>query len=189
MSFLEYQISADVGGNSVCLPDLQTEVIAAGPYAANFGGVEVTGDWVKLHFDAEPNEADVIALLAVVAAHNHDLAIAKMEKTNSIDARTKELIELGFSFNAKQFSLSLPAQSKLTAAFLLRDEVAFVYPAEWNSLDDLSTQVIADAAEMATFYWTAIGTIRAYLDSDTGFKNAVRSATTVEEVDAVVDNR
>jgi hypothetical protein len=117
------------------------------------------------------------------------LEAARGIKIKAIDARTEELIALGFTYASKVFSLSIPSQSKMTAAHQIKDDVAFIYPVVWNTISDDSTYSIADATDMGGFYMTAIGTIRARLDSGTALKDSARAAADIAAVDAVVDTR
>jgi len=138
--------------------------------------------------------AEVTTLDDTVAAHQlvAALADAKAEKIRSIDANTGRLIALGFEFPASSgtiFSLSDSAQRTLLAADQQRSDPSFTYPVVWNSLDDSATISLADATELHDFVITAVGTTRAHLDSGTDLKDQVRAATTVAEVEAVVDNR
>ena len=71
----------------------------------------------------------------------------------------------------------------------IKDDPALTYPLDWNTIDDLDVYAIPDAATLDGFYLTGVGTIRAHLDSGTALKTSVRAATTIAEVDAVVDNR
>jgi len=109
-----------------------------------------------------------------------------------IDARTDELIELGFEYppeSGQHFSLSSPAQMKLLAADAQRDDPLFTYPVTWNSLSDTGSISLPDSATLHGFVLTAVGTVRAILDSGTTIKDAVRAASTKVALDAVVDPR
>lgn len=115
------------------------------------------------------------------------LALAKQAKCKEIDTRTDELVGAGFTFGAKQFSLSLSAQLTLIGARLSKTDLT--YPVEWNTIDDGDKHSIANFGELDTFFLTALGTVRAHLDSGTSLKDQCRAATTIAELDAVVDNR
>ena len=142
---------------------------------------------VDFIFDDDYSANDGATLVAVVAGHQ--LVVAKHRKIGAIDRRTEELIGMGFIYGGVACSLSIPSQSKMTAAHQIKDHPYFAYPVEWNSIDDSSTYSIASAADMDMFYLTAIGTIRARLDSGTSLKNLVRAAALVAEVEGIVDPR
>jgi len=138
--------------------------------------------------------SEVTTLDDTVAAHQLVAALtdAKAEKIKTIDANTGALIGKGFEFPAASgimYSLSDAAQRTLIAADQQRSDPTFTYPVIWNSKDDLSEISLADATELHNFVLTAVGTTRAWLDSGTGLKSQVRAATTVAEVEAIVDNR
>jgi len=130
--------------------------------------------------------------LRIVAASVIGVDDAKRERVRVVDTRTNEIIDAGFEFppaSGVLFSLSMQAQSKLNGAFIARDEPEFVYPLEWNNIDDTTTVAIADASTLRLFYLQAVGTVKAVLESGTDLKKAINVATTIEEVEAVVDPR
>ena len=118
-----------------------------------------------------------------------DLVAYKAVRNDVIDARTRELIALGFTFSAKQFSLSANAQASMMGAHQIRDDPAFAYPLNWNTIDDKDVLLIADSATLHSFYLTGVGAYRGHKDSGTSLKDQVRAAANPAAVDAVVDNR
>jgi hypothetical protein len=124
--------------------------------------------------------------------HVDDISPLQTVRMNEIDARTVELVESGFEFPAESgniFSLSERSQIKITNAYLMRNRPEMVYPVYWNSKDNTISIELADAEALESYYLAATGACRYYLDSGTALKNQIRAATTVAEVDAVVDNR
>lgn len=132
---------------------------------------------------------DVVAEMSSAEKDTAELDNIKSAKNVAIDGKTTSLIDIGFTYAAKQFSLSLPSQIKLIGAHELKDDAALTYPITWNTIDDFDKHDIDNATALDNFYKTALGTIRAHLDSGTALKNQIRAATTIAEVDAVVDNR
>lgn len=134
---------------------------------------------------------DEALLNELVAAHTGEpsLGEVKAAKFVTIDRRTSELIEQGFSYSNKVFSLSLNAQSTMLGTHQVKDSPLMVYPIKWNTLNDLDAILIADAAELDVFCLTALATYRAHIDSGTILKDLVRSALTVEDIEAITDNR
>lgn len=175
---------------SVNTPDYDSGTWVINPDMTPVDGVltmywVLTGDVLSEMSQGEKDTVDAARLPAYKAA-----------KVAAIDTRTDELIAVGFTYESKQFSLSLASQSKMTAAHQIKDHPLFVYPVNWNTIDDTDvfaigagTDQVADAAIMSAFYMTAIGTIRVHLDSGTALKGSVRAATALAEVDAVVDLR
>lgn len=115
----------------------------------------------------------------------------KAQRYEQIDARTVELIFQGFTHAGKVFSLSLPAQSYWTNMLVAKDILTATgaFPLRVNTLDDTDAHNIADATEVVTFYATAVGTVKGRLGSGTVLKDQIRAATTVDEVEDVVDER
>ncbi len=135
------------------------------------------------------------AALANLAATFNDLQAVKDARGKQIDQRTGQLIAEGFVFPpapdpaALTFSLSSNAQTSLIGADGARDDPLFVYPVNWNTIDDGDVYAIPNAATLHAFYLTALGTVRAWLDSGTAIKDQIRAATTPAAVAAVPDNR
>ena len=100
---------------------------------------------------------------------------------------------------SQQFCLSRQAQANLLGVQsninkanrkgVLAEFEAAVFPLTFNTSNDLEKVEIATVVEFDTFYDTAFGTVKAYLDSGTGLKESVRAATTLAELNAVVDSR
>ena len=147
--------------------------------------VSTLADSVTITFDGELSAPDLATLdgLLVTAA----LASSKRNKFDEIDARTEELIATGYVFAGKVFSLSANAQKYWIGLVVGKDMMT--YPLAVNTLDDSSTYDIQDAATVVGMYATAMGTVKARLGSGTALKDLVRAATTIAEVDAVVDPR
>lgn len=118
-----------------------------------------------------------------------DLSLEKERRFELIDARTRLLIDAGFVFEGKTFSLSQQAQTTYTGLYAVRAEPVLVYPVQVNTRDDEATHELADADAVRAFYLTAVGTYRGRLDAGTVLKDQIRAATTRAELDAVVDER
>jgi hypothetical protein len=135
----------------------------------------------------EMDQAEKDAVEAAVTLPDY-----KLKRYLEFDAKTNELILQGFEFppsSGNIFSLTPTAQANLLGTFTAKDNPAFTWPLAWpTKLDDIE-YTIPDAATFEMFYLTALGTIRACRDSGTALKEAVRVATSIAEVDAVVDPR
>lgn len=125
--------------------------------------------------------------IRIVAAEALALEDAKAEKIRLIDARTDELIDDGFSYDGQVFSLSSQAQRTLLGAFAGASLLS--YPVKWNNIDDTNIAELADESELALFYGTAMSTVEAHKSSGTTLKTQVNAATTIGQVNAVVDPR
>lgn len=111
----------------------------------------------------------------------------KKEKNLDIDLRSALLIEDGFTYQGKAFSLSTNAQINISALNQTRNDLT--YPVTYNTIDDADTYDVVDAADMNAMYMAALTAKKAVIDGGTSLKTQVRQATTKEEVDAVIDNR
>lgn len=191
MSFPNYKASADTANGNLISAILDEEIRALTLTATDYAGLEISGDDFSVAFTAEPNAADQTAVTNAVQAHEGSASLAeyKRAKIVAIDSRTNELISAGFTYASKQFSLSLPAQLKMTGTHQIKDDPALTYPLDWNTIDDLDVYAIANAADLDGFFLTGVGTLRYQLDSGTALKDAVRAATDVAGVDAVADTR
>lgn len=175
---------------------LEAEIAAADPVpAAGCIGVRVDeepdgGYTVSVMLADDPSGAERTALDAVVAAHDPvtpTLEVAKAAKRAAIDRKTSAVIAAGFAHSGKVFSLSLEAQSYWTNMYQAREMLT--YPLRVNTLDDGDAHDVADVAEVSAMYGAAVEAVRAALAGGTSLKDAVRAATTVAEVAAVVDTR
>lgn len=111
----------------------------------------------------------------------------KQYRYSQIDNRTDELVSAGFVYATKTFSLSSTAQRNLLGTVVGKDSLA--YPIEWNTIDDLDVYNIADAAEVLTFYGTAMNQVKTHRDSGTALKTSIRTAIDRAAAEAVIDNR
>jgi hypothetical protein len=123
-------------------------------------------------------------------ALSDDLVAARAARLRAIDENTGNLIALGYSYAGKQFSLSSNAQRWLSGLKAGLDLLApGDYPLRINTIDDSDNYDISDENDAKALFGTALATIKAHLASGTALKDSVRAATTVAEVDAVVDSR
>jgi len=189
MPFPVYNVATDFAG-VLDQRSLWSDLQAAGVPLPDSMAIDDTGETLTLIYSVAPDSAAKIAIDAVTAAHGDDpLELAKNRKLAAIDARTSEMIGDGFVYASKQFSLSLPSQSKMIGSHQIKDNPALVYPLKWNTKNDDDSHELNNAAELDGFYLTALGTIRARLDSGTELKDQVRAAADIAAVDAVVDDR
>ena len=108
---------------------------------------------------------------------------------HEIDAKTTDIILLGFTYQSKIFSLSQNAQINLLALDETRNDPALTYPIIYNTIDDLDSYTVVDSTDLHTMYLTALATKKGVVDSGTNLKTSIRNATTQAEVDAIIDNR
>lgn len=112
---------------------------------------------------------------------------AKTARFTLIDEKTVEVINRGFEFESKTFSLSLSAQMKILGAYSAA--AIITYPIIWNTIDDLDIHQLDDATVLGEFYEASVNAVRAALDAGTALKDQIRNATTLAEIAAVEDTR
>lgn len=143
----------------------------------SYKGVESIGVW-DAALGPRPTDAQLLGADMLPAV--------KAARCAAIDDRTQALIAGGFTFDGATFSLSTAAQLNWTALFSARDVVP--YPVQATTADD-GKHSFPDPATVARFGVTAIGTVRALLDSGIALKVAVNAASNQAAIDAVVDAR
>lgn len=119
------------------------------------------------------------------------LAVLKPEKIAAIEAKTASLIGGGFEYPAASgtmYSLGVDARIEIIAMKQAKaNELS--YPVPFTSQDGTVNASLANAAEVDTFYATAFGRYQAIKAAGGLLKAQVAAATTIAELDAVVDNR
>jgi hypothetical protein len=113
----------------------------------------------------------------------------KEERYYQVDDRTDELIELGYSYAGKQFSLSASAKTNILAIHSNRSDPALIYPIEYNTINDLDNFFIPNLTVLHEMFLAAFGTTKAHLDSGSALKDLIRVATTEQEINLIIDNR
>jgi hypothetical protein len=88
----------------------------------------------------------------------------------AIDAQCEATIAQGFAFAGRTFSLSAAAQMNWTNMFIARS--LLTYPLEISTKDD-GKHTLADASEVAAFYTTGIGVVKAAIDTARAAKLAL----------------
>jgi hypothetical protein len=118
------------------------------------------------------------------------LPSVKQQKMDQIDAKTAKLVSVGFDFDGHTFSLSLAAQQNWTGLQVAisqgyLSEVAF--PFEIATLDNGTYDLQWEDAP--TFFQNVLSALSTRLAAGRALKKQVEEATTLAEVEAVVDNR
>lgn len=188
MPFPTYPLSDFVDG-VVDTSKLHSEIVALNIASANFLGINTDADSNSLTtvFDATPSGPDQALVDAAIAAHVVvSLEDYKQVKSATVDRRTFELIDEGFTYGGKIFSLSDRAQLRMLG-FL--ESAATIYPVDWNTIDNSSKISILDVAEMLLLATAAFGTIESQTKAGSVLKDTVRAAVDKDAVDAVADIR
>ncbi len=157
----------------------------------DFKNIVIGFDCLCLEFETEPNQTEETAIVNYYNAITESdwLDSYKLSKIDEINFKTEELIQLGYYYSGKVFSLSTNAQTNILALYTSRNDSQIIYPIEYNTLNDLESFMIQDSSDIESLYLTALGTKKAHLDSGTILKNLVRNAINQEEVNSIIDNR
>lgn len=166
--------------DSVNTPDYSSQDWLINPDLSNVQGV--AEKYWKIVND-EVVEMDQSEKDAVDAA---ELAAYKKAKNLIIDAKTKELIESGITYNNTLFSSSETAQNNWLAMDQLREELTYPFAVTTYDDDEYEFQ---NADELHTFVLVGFGTIEPHYSSGRSLKMQVNAASNIAEVDAVQDNR
>jgi hypothetical protein len=177
MSVLKtYSIQNDITGQKVASSHLHSEIIASGS-VTGFEGVAKSGDTVSVIGTALANET---ALDALVLAHS-DLPALKTTRYAEIDAKTDELIDLGFTFDGKQFSLTVKGQHSIRVV------------KENNAADNVTTKdhdtYALTQPNVNGYYNASIAQLKVHKDSGRVLKKSVFDAVDTAAVNAIVDTR
>lgn len=114
----------------------------------------------------------------------------KMWKAAQIDARTEELIAAGFlASNGKRFRIDDRAMCRYQILFESRNNAGLTYPILINVYDNDGVQSLGVAAAVVAFVEEVYLGHQAIIASGAALKQQVIDATTVAEINAVVDNR
>lgn len=117
---------------------------------------------------------------------------AKEKAFKSIDEKTVSLIRQGFEYSNKIFSLSNHAQSywnglgNLISNKLLLDGD---FPLRINTIDDIDIYDIKDTDDALMIFATAAAKVKSHLTSGTALKDKIREASTIKEIDLIIDLR
>lgn len=155
-------------------------------------GAWTVGATLHIEFTTTLDASQLITLQGCIDVVNNptvQLQEAKQAKFEQIDKKTNEIIARGFTWDGVLLSLSLPAQTRLNGIYAMRDDPPGGYPVIWNSLDDNSFVTLNNAVDTTSMHDAAGDRLRTVVDSGTVIKEEVRQATTVAEVDAIVDPR
>lgn len=118
-----------------------------------------------------------------------DLDALKSYRYKEIDNRTGEIVDTGFDYSAKKFSLSKNAQINISGLHQSKDDPALTYPIVYNTVDDSESYDVTDSADLHAMYLTALATKKGLIDSGTTLKELVRVAIDIPAVNAIIDNR
>ena len=119
---------------------------------------------------------------------DYSLAGLIEEKIVEIDKKTQEIIDKGFSYNGKVFSLSSNAQLNWLGLKLGDAENLVLFPVSITTKFDEEYKII-DKDEMKVFYGMGLGYVKSIVDAGRDLKISAKAATSIEELNNIKDNR
>jgi hypothetical protein len=115
------------------------------------------------------------------------LAEAKSQKLDTIDQTTNYLLKGGFEYLGDRYSLGPSSREHLMQIAVFGS--ALSYPFDYPNIDETGAIVLNSYAEAQAFVGAGVARAGYILTGDSALSKAVADATTVAEVEAVVDNR
>jgi len=116
-----------------------------------------------------------------------NLAEYKAFRNEEIDAKTEQLIAIGYNYAGHVFPLSLNGQINLLGMITFKD--ALTYPVALNNINDTAVYNITSSADLIQLYGTALATKKARLDAGTVLKTQINAAIDELAVSLIIDNR
>jgi hypothetical protein len=114
----------------------------------------------------------------------------KVAKANEIDARTEELVGEGFvASNGKRFTIDDSSLTRYHVLYATRLHGSMVYPVVITTYDGQNAQALNNSGMLASFTEEAFLAFEAIIASGSALKQQLIAASTLAEVEAVVDNR
>jgi hypothetical protein len=114
----------------------------------------------------------------------------KIAKAAEIDARTEELIAEGFVVsNGKRFKIDDGSITRYHMMYAMRNSLDMVYPVVITTYDEQNAQTLSNNGMVASFTEEIFIGHQAIVASGSALKQQLINASTLAEVEAVVDNR
>jgi hypothetical protein len=153
----------------------------------NYQGSSYENNFLIIYGDSFLNET-----LLDDIVNNHEpeiLSELKAKRIQEIDLKTQNIISLGFNFDGKTFSLSLPAQTNWTnlkANADMLNSMGF-FPIIVSTIDSEQYSLLYE--NVVGFWMSGFGKISSTYKSGSDLKVAILAATTKEEINLIIDNR
>lgn len=176
----------------------ETRDALGGYYRREDWGIDVQDDFDRDDFTDVPLPTEALELDPIAVDWEegsnswvYDLASFKTHRITKIDTRTRELLESGFDYNGSHFSMSDAAQRNWAALGAARANGMLTYPITISTSDE-GSYLLEDDGDCLGFL-TAYMAYQASPTSPLGqgriLKSQIEAATTVAEVQSVVDDR
>lgn len=139
---------------------------------------------LKIYFNEALSSNEYIELQGIVGDHSN-LEKLKADKIETIDAKTRELIAEGFSFDDEIFSLSVFAQSNWVELKALENIIN--WPVNISTMDNKTYSLTK--GNLNNFIEAAFDIEKEHRDSGRILKIAGNSAQNQLDFDLIIDNR
>lgn len=171
------------------LHDIHDAIETNASFADDFIGLTGDDEFIVIITERDLNVLEKIEAVEIAQGVTPtELEIAKFVRLFQVDTKTQRLISAGFTHNGMSFSLSPNAQMNWNALLTLHNAGVLSYPHRITRNDDLYYH-IQDAQELLQFIGGAMMGVEMHLESGRDLKAQIIAATTIDEVNAITDNR
>lgn len=143
---------------------------------------------VQIEFFTDLTTEQSDALDAFMAAYDGDIAFARNGRRQGIDRVTSSIFNRGFTYDGVRFSLSVEAQANWNRMAAKHAAGNLTFPVDISTKTG-GSYTIADATAYEAFESACMTAIETILDTGRSLRAQVNSASTVEEINAIVDDR
>jgi hypothetical protein len=144
-----------------------------------------------IEFENEPTEAQITQIKNFYNSITQIdwLDFQKSNKIEEINQKTSELIYQGYQHLGYEFPLNEQDQTNLIALYSTKDDPVLVYPITVSTKDDLEKITLYTSSDVCSIYYAALASKKGHLESGLLLKNQVRSCTTFNQVENIIDPR
>jgi len=123
---------------------------------------------------------------AIVIVEKADISILKTVKINAVVLKTQENEDLGVPYNNYRFSITPSAKSNWLAIVMVRDTLTYPFnaPTGFGSI-----YIFQDANDVLGFFGASMAYLQYWEQSDEQLIIAINACTTVEQINAIIDDR
>lgn len=118
---------------------------------------------------------------------------AKQARFHTIDLRTDAIIAAGYEYppgSGVRYSTSIESQTRILGLMIAAGSMTpDQWPVPWNSLDDTHCAILSNVSDVQLMYACGMACIKQAVLSGTTLKDQVRAATTIDQINAIVDPR
>jgi len=144
---------------------------------------------IRIEFFDDLTAEQETALDDFMATYDGEVYHARLGRLQSVDRVTQVVLSRGFTHAGKAFSLSLPAQANWNRMAAQHAAGKLSFPTDKVSLANGQRHTFADANEYEAFEDACTTAVEAALEAGRTLRDQLYAASTVEELDAVVDDR